>query len=321
VLGSLTNQCTAYTTQIFAPVITFAVFSTISRNKGGDVVLDTVRVYTSLSLFALMAEPIGALVMSLSMFVGSIGCFVRIQEFLNKDIRLDCRERPRQFSDSDNTSTDSNKLTVSEKSGIVTKEKEFDLTQSLENLYRSPSSDAITVQRASFGWDPTKEPILKSMTFSVPQNKLTMLVGPVGCGKSTLLKAVLGEVPRMAGSVRVSSPSLAFCDQTPWHMNETVQKSIVAMSEIDENWYSLVIHACALEKDLHHLPLGDQTIIGSKGVALSAGQNQRVVGLTHRIISFFLKERIRLKLNNSGLGESHICQKRNCYSRRFTQRS
>lgn len=104
-----------------------------------------------------------------------------------------------------------------------------------------------------------------------------MIVGPVGCGKSTLLKAILGEVPCMAGSVHLSSDRVAFCDQTPWHMNETIRNSIVTTSEFDEQWYATVIRACALEEDLRQLPRGDQTVIGSKGVALSTGQSQRVV--------------------------------------------
>lgn len=104
-----------------------------------------------------------------------------------------------------------------------------------------------------------------------------MLVGPVGCGKSTLLKGLLGEVPCFGGTVQIASVSVAYCDQSPWHMNETIQQSIIAISKFDAKWYKTVLRACALEIDLKQLPRGDQTVIGSKGIALSGGQGQRIV--------------------------------------------
>lgn len=270
-------------TQIFAPIITFAAFVTISHNRGDNVALDTARVYTSLSIFALLTEPLASLVMSLSAFMGSIGCFNRIQTFLDKDVLVDNRAMSSLGVSEESLLKNEMKnemgLNLSDKSSISTSEPEI-LKQSTRSLKKSNdlrSSDAITVYRADFGWDREKTPLLKSITLAVPDSRLTMIVGPVGCGKSTLLKAILGEVPCMAGSVHLSSDRVAFCDQTPWHMNETIRNSIVTTSEFDEQWYATVIRACALEEDLRQLPRGDQTVIGSKGVALSTGQSQRVV--------------------------------------------
>jgi ATP-binding cassette subfamily C (CFTR/MRP) protein 1 len=75
----------------------------------------------------------------------------------------------------------------------------------------------------------------------------------------------------------VSSTEVAFCDQTPWLVNGTVQKNILGYSNFDGLWYNSVIHACGLEEDISNLPLGDQSLIGSKGIMLSGGQKQRIV--------------------------------------------
>lgn len=91
-----------------------------------------------------------------------------------------------------------------------------------------------------------------------------------------MLKALLGEIPCSEGKVALASPSVAYCDQTPWHMNGTIKDSIVAMSDYDPLWYASVIQACALEEDLAQFPRGDAAVIGSKGVALSGGQSQRI---------------------------------------------
>jgi ABC-type bacteriocin/lantibiotic exporter with double-glycine peptidase domain len=140
-------------------------------------------------------------------------------------------------------------------------------------------SQAIVIENGYFGWDKEKHPsgILQAIDMIVPRGKITMVVGPVGCGKSTLLKACLGELPVMGGSLQMSSLRIALCDQTPWHVNGTVQESIVGVSEFNQRWYSSVVRSCALDEDLRQLPQGDQTQIGSKGIALSGGQSQRTV--------------------------------------------
>jgi ATP-binding cassette, subfamily C (CFTR/MRP), member 1 len=269
----LTNS--AYISQIFAPIITFAVFVTISHNQGDDVALDTARVYTALSIFALMTDPITTLVISLSSFAGSVGSFTRIQEFLQKDALIDTRQAPSINSSSDELIKDA-MPNVSEKSSIVMSDATSE-TKSPRSQTPSSSADIISVHNCDFGWDPEKEPLLKSITMTVADSKLSMIVGPVGCGKSTLLKAILGEISPVHGSVYMGTDQIAYCDQTAWHVNDTIRNSIIAASEFDEQWYSTVLHACALHEDLRQLPQGDQTMIGSKGVALSGGQGQRIV--------------------------------------------
>lgn len=138
------------------------------------------------------------------------------------------------------------------------------------------STAAISVQDASFGWDDNK-PLLKDVTVSVPWRGLTMIIGPVGCGKSTLLNGLLGEIPALSGKVTFGSTSVAYCAQIPWHMNGTIKQAIVGSGEWDEKWYARVARACALVRDLKEMPKGDETNIGSGGVALSGGQGQRLV--------------------------------------------
>lgn len=233
----------AYVTQVFAPVLTFAVFSVRARDSG-DATLDTARVFTALSLFALLSEPLASLVMALAAYLGAVGSFVRIQQFLESEERTDTP-------------------------------KPHELTEKPKIDDSSP--DAIAVQGGSFGWDSEKEPLLKNINLSIPWQKLTMVVGPVGCGKSTLLQSLLGEVPVLAGAVRLGSTSIGYCSQDPWHMNGTVKEAIIGCEAYDAKWYIKVIHACSLKRDFRELPLGDSTRIGSGGIALSGGQSQRIV--------------------------------------------
>ncbi|GAB1196308.1 hypothetical protein APSETT444_005577 [Aspergillus pseudonomiae] len=265
------NMAFAWTTRIFAPIFAFGAFVGISHRNGNDAALNTSTTYTSLSLFALLADPLLNLVMALMTFFGSVGSFQRIQEFLEKKGHADFRDKSRPIQlepaqESKQLLLVEDSETLSDESSSAKSEKEP--TALYENM--------VTIKNGAFGWDIQKEPLLKRLTIMIPRQTFTMLVGSSGCGKSTLLKAILGEVPCLSGTIRLSSERIAYCDQTPWHMNGSIKQSIVAMSGLDEDWYLSVIRACALVEDFKQLPRGDQTIIGSKGIALSGGQSQRI---------------------------------------------
>ncbi|KAK2757241.1 hypothetical protein FQN54_004755 [Arachnomyces sp. PD_36] len=264
------NMAFAWTTRIFAPTVSFAAFAGISQTQGSSS-LDLSRVYTSLSLFALLADPFLSLVMALMTFLSSVGSFVRIQTFLKKESHIDSRKSSSRSSHA--TLVGSSIQDSSVQSSVLTVTPE---TPSLPKKVLPPTWDILMFQAASFGWDPKQDPILKDITLTFPEKGFSILVGPNGCGKSTLLKALLGEVPCLSGRVRLSPPSVAYCDQTPWHMNGTIRDSITALSTFDSNWYAAVVRACALEEDLAQFPARDQAIIGSKGIALSGGQSQRI---------------------------------------------
>ena len=60
--------------------------------------------------------------------------------------------------------------------------------------------------------------------------------------------------------------------QDPWIQNATVRDNILMGAAADEERYSAVVAACALEQDLATLPKGDATEIGEKGVTLSGAR-------------------------------------------------
>ena len=266
----------AFTTPIIAPVLTFAVFAIISLRSDGASTLDTTTAFTSLSLFALLADPLASLILAINSFAGSLGSFDRIQAFLETTEHADKRILPLQAHCD---STKSSQVTGGNSDKSLALTEKAVTTSAIEKPifpFAKAERDAICVEDGNFSWDTEKDAIISSIQIKIPRGQLTMIVGPVGCGKTTLLKALLGEIPAISGAVEIFSDSISYCDQSPFHMNGTVRDSISAFSEPDDRWYSTVVEACALEEDLRQMPLGDQTRIGSKGIALSGGQCQRL---------------------------------------------
>ncbi|KAG8530148.1 uncharacterized protein KY384_005631 [Bacidia gigantensis] len=277
----IANMFFSFATQLIAPVLTFAVFSILAM-QSGETTLTVSKAYTSLSLFALLSEPLASLLMAMAQFAGSIGCFARIQAFLEKNEHVDERLKPfPEYSEKDQSSQSNGGSSGTSATQIDYQpwgEKKFStaLTEKVALPFSSPEGDALEIYNGNFGFEAEKEPLIKDINLRIPRGKLTMVVGPVGCGKTLLLKAILGELPAITGSVKIYSEDVSYCDQTSFHMNGTIRDSIVAFEDYDDRWYNTVLNACALDEDLQQLPLGDRTRIGSKGVALSGGQSQRL---------------------------------------------
>uniref|UniRef100_A0A8D0BB66 ABC-type glutathione-S-conjugate transporter n=1 Tax=Salvator merianae TaxID=96440 RepID=A0A8D0BB66_SALMN len=126
---------------------------------------------------------------------------------------------------------------------------------------------------SSSNWNASFCPCRINLT--IPHGSLCAVVGPVGAGKSSLLSALLGELQRMEGSLRMKG-TVAFVPQKPWVQGATMEENITFGQRVDRNWYKRVIDACALQPDLDSFLAGSQTKIGEKGVNISGGQKQRL---------------------------------------------
>ena len=121
----------------------------------------------------------------------------------------------------------------------------------------------------------TPRAAISHLTFSLPRNSHTLLIGPVGCGKSSVLSALLGELLCQHGRGFVRG-QVGYVAQTPWLLNASVRDNITFGEPWDEQRYAAVLRACALDTELPLLPAGDRTEVGERGITLSGGQRARV---------------------------------------------
>lgn len=278
----LTDDRAAFASTSLSPVAAFGTY--IAMTKYHDYpTLTTDRALTSLVLMNLLFEPVAFFITALSGLTGAMGCFERIRQYLNKEKK---REK-QQTSDLESLCTpiepphtpkDPRKRSSDEVEKVTMVSLSTEQSEAGEAAkYSGCSSYVVVAANARCGWNETMPPVLEGLEFQVKKGSLTMVIGPVSSGKSTLLNAILGETPVCEGLSRSSMSTTAYCSQSPWLVNNTVEYNVTQGSDMDRNWYNSVLTACDLNSDLAVLPMGDQTLVGTRGLSLSGGQQQRLV--------------------------------------------
>ena len=229
-------------------MLVLSAFLPISAQQG--LRLDTGRVFNTLTLVALVSEPLQNLLQSLPQLTMALGCIGRIHAY----------------------------LMASDHQDVATSISQSSLERTVGEKSSDPSpSGAYLVRDGHFAWTPDTPAVLRDLKIDIPAGKLTLVVGAVGSGKTSLLHALLGECIRVRGSITRPASSVAFCAQQPWLSNTAVRSAIVGHSDDDSAWYDVVVKACNLRPDIDSMSYGDETIVGSGGSTLSGGQKQRIV--------------------------------------------
>lgn len=222
--------------------------------------LDTELAFSVIAVIFLVTTPAGQLMTIVPIFSHLQACCGRIQEYLLKPSKDDKRIDIVRQTHAGGTSDDG--------PGIQTGDGSE--TTNIPAIV----FDDVTVRPAA-----QAEPALKNISFQLDVGTLNVVAGVVGSGKTTLVRAMLGDLPPDYGTISVGSRRMAYCTQTAWLTNESIKSIICGLcsnTDIDEAWYRKIVTTCGLDEDIHDLPNGDDTIIGSRGVQLSGGQRQRV---------------------------------------------
>ncbi|CAN8101311.1 unnamed protein product [Discula destructiva] len=228
---------------MFAPVLTIVLYAILAGLHGEP--LDVETAFTTIAILAMITHPANMVMTFVPRAVVSFASFERIQAYLVGEHSVIGPVLVKNSRSSDDA--------------------------------EPAASVAVGFQNATIAALTTSEPVLRDVTFEVPQGSIAVLTGPVGSGKTTLARALLGEMQILSGSVSTTSTHIAYCAQTAWLPDRAIKDIILGPdSHHDDAWYQTTIHACSLTADLAILPEGDQTRVGSNGMNLSGGQQQRV---------------------------------------------
>ena len=132
-------------------------------------------------------------------------------------------------------------------------------------------------------------PILGKVEFKLNAGEVCGVIGPSGCGKTSLARVLTGIWPPARGTVRLDGAALdqwdpdmrgrhiGYVSQTVELFDGTIAENIARMSPEPDSEAVLTAARLAGAHDMIvRLPNGYDTRIGEGGVALSAGQRQRI---------------------------------------------
>jgi ATP-binding cassette subfamily C protein len=170
------------------------------------------------------------------------------------------------------------------------------LDQLLVLLPREESPLALPAPQRSFTVDrihvvpPSAErPVLHDVSFSLTSGQALGVIGPSGSGKSSLARALVGVWPQMHGKIRIDNAALdqwspealgrhlGYLPQDVELFDGNVAINIARFDpEATPDAVLQAAHAAGIHDLILSFPQGYGTLIGEGGMALSAGQRQRI---------------------------------------------
>ena len=171
-----------------------------------------------------------------------------------------------------------------------TNEENADRTQ---NAYTDETAEghSLTIKDLSFKYDIySPKDILSDINLSIPNGKVTAIVGASGSGKTTLVKLLLGFYEPQNGNIEIGNANLSEYNLGWWRsqcgavmqegylFSDTIARNI-AISD-DEPDIERIRHAARVANIADYieaLPLAYNTMIGQDGQGISQGQRQRIL--------------------------------------------
>lgn len=149
--------------------------------------------------------------------------------------------------------------------------------------------NSVEFRDVTFAYPGTTSPALSHVSFSVPEGSTTALVGPSGGGKTTAASLIprfwdvqSGRVLVGRSDVRELSSSelmnrVAFVFQDTRLFKTSLLENIrAARPDATAEEVNLAAHAAQCDDILEKFPDGLNTVVGTRGIYLSGGEQQRI---------------------------------------------
>ena len=154
---------------------------------------------------------------------------------------------------------------------------------------QSPPNNTISFEDVSFTYQEAENPAVNHISFVVPEGKTVALVGPSGGGKSTVASLIPRFWDTEQGAIKIGGVDVrniqssellklvGFVFQDNHLFKTTLLDNIrAARPEATDDQIQAAVKAAMCQDIIDKMPNGLQTVIGTKGVYLSGGEQQRI---------------------------------------------
>ena len=147
----------------------------------------------------------------------------------------------------------------------------------------------IRFDHVTFGYEG--QPVLKDVSFTLPEGKTLGILGGTGSGKSTLVQLLdrLYDLPEGGGRITIGGVdirqlrrselrrAIGLVLQEPFLFSKTIGENIkAARPGADRAELRRAAEIACVDEAISSFPEGYDTLVGERGVTLSGGQKQRV---------------------------------------------
>jgi len=154
-----------------------------------------------------------------------------------------------------------------------------------------PENKTIRLENVYFSYDKAeRDYVLEDLNLTIPQNKITAIVGASGSGKTTIIKLLLGFYPPVKGEIIVDNIPLEEINPHLWRQktgavvqdgfifSDTIANNIaVGVEEIEKKRLLHAVETANIREFIESLPVKYNSKIGMEGNGISQGQRQRLL--------------------------------------------
>ena len=153
---------------------------------------------------------------------------------------------------------------------------------------KHPKDASVELENIHFSYDGKTE-VLKGVSLSIPQGRVVAFVGPSGGGKTTLANLISRFFDPQSGIVKIGGVNIkeiakeelmntvSFVFQNSRLMKASVLENVrMGRPDATKEEILAALHNAQCDDILEKLPQGADTVIGTKGIYLSGGEQQRI---------------------------------------------
>lgn len=154
-----------------------------------------------------------------------------------------------------------------------------------EGTLPEPCRGEVVFDKAAFSYTKD-EPLIENLNLSVHPGQRVAIVGPTGAGKTTIVNLLMRFYDVDSGKILLDGQDIKSLSrdevrrnfgmvlQDTWLFEGTVRENLVYnLSDVTDEQLNRVCRACGLDKFVHSLPEGFDTVL-SESTSISAGQKQ-----------------------------------------------